>query len=34
MKEHGLMPADPSLDRLVEPGPAIAFGYQPLPETR
>lgn len=34
MKENGLMPADPSLDRLVEPGPATALGCQHLPETR
>jgi hypothetical protein len=34
MKENGLIPADPSLDRLVEPGPATALGCQHLPETR
>ncbi|MFY9972885.1 MAG: hypothetical protein WAK53_01410, partial [Chromatiaceae bacterium] len=34
MKENGLIPADPSLDRLVEPGPATDLGCQPLPETR
>ena len=34
MKENGLLPADPGLDRLVEPGPAADLGCQPLPETR
>jgi NitT/TauT family transport system substrate-binding protein len=34
MKENGLMPADPSLDRLVEPGLATDLGCQPRTETR
>lgn len=34
MKENGLIPEDPDLDRLVEPGPATAFGCHLLTETR
>jgi NitT/TauT family transport system substrate-binding protein len=34
LKENGLMDGEPSLDRLVEPGPATDLGCQPPRETR